>query len=204
MAIILVRHGETALNAARVMQPADTPLSERGMAQAEAVALRLRNHRVTGIVSSDLSRAWQTASAISRHSGLPVEPSALLHERNFGTLRGRAYDTLGFDPLAMHEAPPGGESAQTFAERIDSAFATMLARHRADAGDLVVVTHGLLVRVLLARRLNVTAETLEGLHLGNTSVSIFDAAPPHAVRLLNCTRHLDGNAAGQARSLSGG
>jgi broad specificity phosphatase PhoE len=204
MAIVLVRHGETALNAARVMQPADTPLSERGMAQAEAVALRLRNHRVSGIFSSDLSRAWQTASAISRHSGLPVESSALLHERNFGTLRGRAYDTLGFDPLAMDEAPPGGESAQTFAERIDSAFATMLARHRADAGDLVVVTHGLLVRVLLARRLNVTAQTLDGLHLGNTSVSIFDANPPHAVLLLNCTRHLDGDAAGQARSLSGG
>jgi probable phosphoglycerate mutase len=204
MAIILVRHGETALNAARVMQPADTPLSERGVAQAEAVGLRLRDHRVSGIVSSDLARAWQTAAAISRHSGVTVEPSALLHERNFGAWRGRAYDNLGFDPLAMDEAPPDGESAQTFAERIDSAFAAMLARHEADAGDLVVVTHGLLVRVLLARHLNVTAETLAGLHLGNTSVSIFAAEPPHAVVLLNCTRHLDGDATDRARSLSGG
>ena len=42
----------------------------------------------------------------------------MLHERNFGALRGRAYDTLGFDPLAMDDAPPGGESAQAFAERI--------------------------------------------------------------------------------------
>jgi len=204
MAIILVRHGETALNAARVMQPADTALSARGVAQAEAVGLRLREHRISGIVSSDLARAWQTAVAIARHSGSTPEPSALLHERNFGTLRGQAYDTLGFDPLVMDDAPPFGESAQTFAERIDSAFAAMLTRHRADAGDLVVVTHGLLVRVLLARHLNVTAETLDGLHLGNTSVSIFEADPPHAVALLNCTRHLDGDAAGQARGLSGG
>jgi hypothetical protein len=41
MSIILVRHGETALNAARVMQPADTPLSDLGKAQVLAVARRL-------------------------------------------------------------------------------------------------------------------------------------------------------------------
>ena len=34
MSIILIRHGETAFNVARVLQPADTPLSERGIAQA--------------------------------------------------------------------------------------------------------------------------------------------------------------------------
>ena len=37
----LIRHGETALNVARVLQPADTPLSARGIAQAEALARRL-------------------------------------------------------------------------------------------------------------------------------------------------------------------
>ena len=35
MTLLFVRHGETALNAARVMQPADTPLSPRGLAQAQ-------------------------------------------------------------------------------------------------------------------------------------------------------------------------
>ena len=58
MAILLVRHGETALNAARVMQPADTPLSERGLAQARAVARRLAQRgRVAALLSSDLPRA---------------------------------------------------------------------------------------------------------------------------------------------------
>ena len=41
MTILLIRHGETALNAARIVQPADTPLSERGIAQARALARRL-------------------------------------------------------------------------------------------------------------------------------------------------------------------
>jgi probable phosphoglycerate mutase len=68
----------------------------------------------------------------------------------------------------------------------------------------VVVTHGLVIRTLLAGPLQLDADTLEGLHLANTSLSSFDAAPPHALRLLNCIRHLDEAGRDDARSLSGG
>ncbi len=119
MAILLVRHGETALNAARVMQPVDTPLSVRGEAQARALGRRLAQRGGIGaILSSDLPRAWHTAAAIADVLALPIEPSARLQERNFGDLRGRPYDALGFDPLAMGAAPPGGESAADFAQRV--------------------------------------------------------------------------------------
>jgi probable phosphoglycerate mutase len=205
MAVILVRHGETALNAARIMQPADTPLSERGLAQAHAVAQRLqRRGGVGAIVSSDLPRAWQTAQAIGAALALPVQASALLQERNFGDLRGRPYDTLGFDPLVMCQAPPGGESAADFVERAMQALAEMLSRHATLQADLVVVTHGLLIRTLLQGPLQAGRAATEGLHLGNTSLSIFDAAPPHALQLLNCTRHLDDAARDDAHALSGG
>ena len=88
MALLLIRHGETALNVARVLQPAATPLSPRGVAQAEALAQALRTKGLAAIVSSDLPRALATAQAIGRACGLPVATSALLHERNFGELRG--------------------------------------------------------------------------------------------------------------------
>lgn len=205
MAVILVRHGETALNAARVMQPADTPLSERGRAQALAVAQRLaRRGGIGAILSSDLPRAWLTAEAIAAALALPIQASALLQERNFGELRGRPYDTLGFDPLVMQEAPLGGESAAGFVQRVRRAFDDMLQQHQGLDGDLVVVTHGLLIRTLLAGPLLHGAGTQVELHLGNTSLSIFDAAPPHALQLLNCTRHLDDAERDDARSLSGG
>ena len=204
MAIILVRHGETALNAARVVQPADTPLSERGRAQADAVGRRLATQPPGAIVSSDLARAWQTAEAVARHSGLPIEPSSLLQERNFGALRGHAYDTLGFDPMTLDEAPPGGESARQFAQRVAGAFDAMQHWQQGLAGDLVVVTHGLFIRVLLAESLRLPAARLAGLHLGNTCVSIFDAQLPHALQLLNCTRHLDDNIQDLPAGLSGG
>ena len=203
MAVILMRHGETALNAARVMQPADTPLSERGAAQARAVAQRLaRRGGIGAILSSDLRRARLTAEAIGAALALPVEASARLQERNFGDLRGRPYDTLGFDPLVMQEAPPGGESAAAFAERVQQAFDEMLQRHAGARADLVVVTHGLLIRMLLAGPLRL-GDDAPG-HLGNTSLSIFDAEPPHLLQLLNCTRHLDEAKRDDAHGLSGG
>ena len=65
MSIILVRHGETALNAARTLQPADTPLSERGLLQAAAVAKRLADLGISAILSSDLPRTMQTAQVLS-------------------------------------------------------------------------------------------------------------------------------------------
>jgi len=205
MAILLVRHGETALNAARVMQPADTPLSARGQAQAQAVAQRLAARGgVAAVLGSDLPRAWQTAQAIAAATGAPLQASPLLQERNFGALRGQPYDSLGFDPLVMEAAPPGGESAADFDRRIAAAFEAMCRLRASLSADLVVVSHGLLIRRLLAGPLGVEAALLDGLHLGNTSVSIIDATPPHALQLLNCTRHLDEPARDDARGLSGG
>jgi broad specificity phosphatase PhoE len=205
MAVVLLRHGETALNAARVMQPAATPLNERGQAQARAVAQRLAGRGgIAAIVSSDLPRAWLTAEAVAAALALPIRPCALLQERNFGDLRGRPYDTLGFDPLVMQDAPPGGESAAAFVQRVQLAFDDMLRQHQGLDGDLLVVTHGLLIRMLLAGPLMLGADALGDLHLANTSLSIFDAAPPHALQLLNCTRHLDEAERDDARSLSGG
>lgn len=204
MAIVLVRHGETALNAARILQPADTPLSDRGRRQAAAVARRLAGGPVEAILSSDLPRAWQTAQAIAAASGATLDGSARLRERNFGALRGRAYDSLDFDPLTMAEAPPDGESAVDFATRVAEAFAALARAAAPLAGDLVVVTHGLVIRGLLAARPGVPAETHGALHLGNTSVTILDARPPHALQLLNCTRHLAGDVADDRRALVGG
>ena len=71
MAVLLLRHGETALNAARVMQPADTPLSERGQAQARAVAQRLVDSKVAVVIGHYNSGTSIPASKIYSDAGLP-------------------------------------------------------------------------------------------------------------------------------------
>ena len=204
MTIILVRHGITELNRARVLQPPHTPLSDVGLAQAEAVARALMQWQPAGLISSDLPRARSTADAVSRATRLPVETTELLQERNFGDLRGLPYDGMGFDPLTMTHAPPGGESAHDFQRRVDSAFAFALARRAALSGPLVVVTHGLVIRALLSGPLAVPAGRLDGLHIGNTAITVVAELPPHLVSLLNSTRHLDDGLGGDPLALSGG
>jgi broad specificity phosphatase PhoE len=195
VSILWLRHGETALNAARVMQPADTPLSERGFAQARAAAARLAALQPAAILSSDLPRALQTAQALSALTGLPIETDVLLHERNFGALRGRPWDELGFDAMSMTEAPEGGESLATFLARCDVAWARALQRRTGLAGPLVVVSHGLLIHAVLRRH----ALWPDGLappeRLANTSVSEVDAEAPHRVLQVDSIVHLEATAA---------
>jgi 2,3-bisphosphoglycerate-dependent phosphoglycerate mutase len=187
MNLLLIRHGETALNVARVLQPAATPLSA-----------------IDTIVSSDLPRALRTAQAIAASTGAPIETTPLLHERNFGDWRGRPYDGMPINPLTMHEAPPGGESLADFERRVALAFAHVLRRHAETGQRLAVVTHGMLIRVLLGAHVRLPLGVSLPAHFGNTSLSIFDARAPHAATLVNCTAHLQAATCDNAQALSGG
>jgi len=202
--LYLIRHGETALNVARVLQPADTPLSERGRAQASALARRLRGAGLAGVLSSDLPRARQTADIVAAGCAAAVQDSAQLRERDFGDLRGRPYDTLGFDPLAMAEAPPGGESMAAFLARCARAWDELLRWQSAFGGALAVVTHGLVLRAWLQEGRIDLAGAPPPAALANTALSIVEARPPHRVHLLACTRHLAKDEDHDDRSLSGG
>ena len=206
MSNLLVRHGETLLNASRTMQPSETPLGPRGLAQARAVAQRLAESHpdAAAVVSSDLPRAAQTAEAIGAACGVPVAFEPLLQERNFGALRGLAYDTLGFDPLVMEEAPDGGESGPAFRARVARAFEQIRALHERIEGDLVVVSHGLVIGAMLAHHARLDATMTLPSRLSNTSVTVLSAEPPHAVSLLDCTAHLARAVDDDPRSLSGG
>jgi probable phosphoglycerate mutase len=204
MPLLLIRHGETPLNVARVLQPAATPLSARGIDQARALAMRLTGLHVTAIVTSDLPRARQTAELIAAATGASIEVSDLLRERDFGDWRGLPYDTLPADPLRMAEAPPGGESALDFETRVARAFAFVVQRAAATHGALAIVTHGLVIRAMLTSHVALPGGSPVPAHLGNTSLSMFDVQPPHAASLVNCTRHLEAAAGDDPQALSGG
>lgn len=204
MRLLLVRHGETALNAARILQPPDTPLSDRGHAQASALAHRLATEPISLLWSSDLPRAWQTAEAIAQAKGMAIEALPLLQERNFGDLRGRPYDTLGFDPLAMNDAPPGGESTAAFDARVDTALARALEAARGTAGSVVLVTHGLVIHSLLSRRLARAPGLVLPTRIANTSVTVVEGGVSPLATLIDCTAHLAGAPVDDPLALSGG
>jgi probable phosphoglycerate mutase len=190
MSILLARHGETASNAARILQTPDIPLSARGLAQAERLAKRLAGLGVAAILTSDYARARMTAERVHAATGAPLEEWPELRERNFGDLRGRAYAELGFDPFAPDYEPPGGESWRAFHRRVAGAWPRILARARGLRGNLAVITHGLVCRAVAEREVG-----LGGLEApmgwANTSLTIVASDPPPSLELLNCVAHLD-------------
>jgi probable phosphoglycerate mutase len=190
MTILVVRHGETDGNAARILQRPDVPLNERGMRQAEHLARRLFAHGFVHILCSDLLRARMTAVPLAACSGITIEENPLLQERNFGNLRGVPYAELTEDPFGPDFAPPNGEDWSTFHARVAEAFAVIVSRRRAVNGTLVVVTHGLVCRALVERHALVPEGISVPATFYNTSVTGLHEYAPHAVSLINCTRHL--------------
>ena len=153
---IVVRHGETEWNVAgRVQGHKDSPLTARGLAQAEALADRLARERFDALVASDLGRALKTAAAIGARSALEVMPDPRVRERSFGEGEGLDYDEIDrrwpdvfirtgtTDP---DRAIPGGETRRQFHERVRAAFVALAREH---AGRRVaVVSHGGVVAAL--------------------------------------------------------
>jgi broad specificity phosphatase PhoE len=190
--IYLIRHGETAYNARRILQTPEVPLSELGVEQARRLARRLADAGIARILSSDLERAAATARELAAATRAPVGFDALLQERNFGALRGTAYADLGFDPFAPGYTPPEGESVPAFEARVARAWALVREHAAAAGGPLAVVTHGLVCRDLVARYLTVPddlAAPPDPPRWANTCLTIADG-PPWTVRLLACTAHL--------------
>lgn len=192
MPIFLIRHGETALNAARVVQTPDTPLSARGLAQADALARRLAEPGVALIVSSDLPRARMTAQRLQTTTGAPITLDPGLQERNFGDVRGQPYATLGADILSPDYDPPGGETWAAFRARVETTWTRITAGHDPAGGNLAVVTHGLVCHVLAEHCLALPIANAQR-PWRNASLTVVEDLPPWVVRVLNCTTHLAGD-----------
>src|ERR671931_644941 len=90
-----VRHGESEANAAgRFSGRLDSPLTDRGRRQAEAVADALADVRFDRIVATPLSRSLDTALVIARRRRMPVEVERDLIEIDVGDRTGAVYDEV--------------------------------------------------------------------------------------------------------------
>ncbi len=148
--LLLVRHGETSWNALKLLQgQADIELSERGQAQARALAPLLQRWAPDDVWASDLQRARQTVALL----GWPdAAVDARWREADLGEWTSRrVHDLTGADARRYQrwrnglEAPPGGESMAAFRARIGAAIDALRDR----AGTVLVVTHGGAIRAAL-------------------------------------------------------
>jgi len=157
--LYLARHGETDWNAAgRWQGHTDIPLNARGREQARLVAETMSQTVLDGVVSSDLSRARETAQIIADRLGIDlVYLDAALRERAFGPFEGLTRDQcVRLHPREWQAwrdeqvAPEGAESRSVLAARVALGLGRAAQEVARDDAAALVVTHGGALRAVLA------------------------------------------------------
>jgi broad specificity phosphatase PhoE len=169
--IYVVRHGETDwARSGRHTSRTDLPLTDRGRAEALELGRRLAGHRFSLILTSPLIRAAETAR-LAGFGG--AEPDDDLREWDYGDLEGLTTAQIR-DRLpgwTIWAGPwPDGETARQIGRRADRLIARCL--DPAVTGDVLLFSHGHLLRAFTARWLGLPASRGGLFALGTATVGI--------------------------------
>ena len=202
--LIFARHGETELTAQRRYSGrGDVPLSERGRAQAAALARRiagLGGPAPTAVLTSPLTRCVDTAEEIAAAVGAPVKVEPDLVECDFGAWEGLTFaEVRERFPAELDAwlastavAPPGGEPFSAVGARARSVVNAVLGLYPGQV--VVLVSHVSPVKLVLRDALAAGDAFLHRCHLDPAGLSIVDSWSDGgvSVRTVNDTAHLVG------------
>ena len=188
--LLVARHGETDWNLERRWQGhAESDLSAKGRAQAQALGEELRERGIAAIYSSDLRRARDTAGIVGGQLGLPVRVEQALREVDVGEWSGLTTDEIEarYPEGAARRRSGGtgweqGESVDAMSARIAAALIELAVAHDGEA--VLVVTHGGPIREV-RRAAGLTAEGWH--HVGNCEVDELEVREGQ-IRWLDSTR----------------
>jgi probable phosphomutase (TIGR03848 family) len=184
--VILVRHGRTTANTSGVLA-GRTPgvrLDEAGAAQAQRTGERLASVPLVAVVSSPLERCRQTARAIlkAQHGSPATTTERGITECDYGSWQGRSLKELAKEPLwkTVQGQPsaavfPEGESLATMQARSVNAVRRLDALYEAQHGAAAVwvaVSHGDIIKSVLADALGMHLDLFQRIHVDPASVSI--------------------------------
>lgn len=198
--LILLRHGQTPMSAARQYSgQSDPELSELGQQQAQAAAAALQNRGgIDAVVSSPLRRARATAEEAASRLGLDLRIHAGLTEMDFGNWDGLTFDEARSSHPELHErwlrdssvAAPGGESLQKTHRRVKKVREELQTDYPGQ--NVLLVSHLTVIKSLLRQGLDAGPQLFQRLFLDLASISIVEFYPEGltSVRLVNDTSHL--------------
>jgi probable phosphoglycerate mutase len=200
--IFLIRHGETVLTPMKKFSgdgPLNPQLTETGLAQAEKVAAAIAAFDPEVLIASPLKRTTQTAEAISRLTGLPINFEEAWIECSFGIWDGLSIDEVKERYPADYNswvcstsfAPPQGESYDNVAVRIDAAISQIAAEYPGQR--VAVVTHNGTIKTAAKVVIDGPAESIFHIDISPcsiTTISVWPSDGLKALRTLNEQAHL--------------
>lgn len=149
MILYVARHGETVVNARhQVSGRADVPLTERGLAQAQALAEQAMAEPIDLVIASPLQRAWRTAQAVAERKGIPLLAEPRLEEMDYGRFDQVVIDHPDFLQVkrSFTRRMGGGESILQVAARVYPLLEELHRRYAEQ--NLLLVCHGTVCRVI--------------------------------------------------------
>jgi broad specificity phosphatase PhoE len=181
--IYLIRHGETEWNKEGRSQGCsnDIPLSEVGIKQADAIADRLKHENIDLFFSSSLRRAYQTAKAIAFYHNNEVITHKEFMEISFGAWEGLKFDEIKEKYIDVYkiwrDTPhiakvPGAESILEIRERSMTKLMEILNAEKDK--NILVVSHGITIKVLIASIMGIDLANLHKIRQDNTALNIFE------------------------------
>jgi alpha-ribazole phosphatase len=202
MRLLLTRHARTDWNGVgRYQGHTDVPLGVAGHREAAALARRLATESIDRVYTSDLRRAYETASPVAVQRSLPLYTDPRLREMNFGAWEGRTREEVwaghaetlrAWEEDACAAAPPGGETLGQLADRVGTFLADLTAAAPSDA-TVLVVGHGGSLQMLLCLVLGMPPRCRWQFRLEHAGLSELLVYPEGAiVSFLNDTHHLRG------------
>lgn len=183
MRLIIVRHGESEWNRiGRYQGQSDAPLSDLGLRQAEALALRLCDEPLDVIFTSSLQRAAKTAESIARyHRDTPFEHTPALLEIDHGDWQGLLADEVieryGDGLREWREHPtraqmPNGESFSNVLKRVLDFKEQLCVEY--SGRNVLISTHDVVVKVLVADALGMNMDRINRIWVTNASISVIE------------------------------
>ena len=189
MRLYFVRHGESEANVLRVISNRGRQhgLTERGWAQARALAERLADVGVVQVYSSPLLRAVQTAETLAQAWGVPYAVTDALREFDCGVAEGRADAEAwqlwrsavdAWQAGQVSYKIEGGECFLDLRDRFVPFIESVTQRHPGPTDSVVLVGHGGLYFSMLPLVLtNVDAQAVKDWPMPNTGYVLAETTP---------------------------
>ena len=175
---LLVRHGLTDdVGRAVSGRASGIHLNVEGRTQAVRTAAQLEGVRVDAVISSPLERAKETAAPIAAVRGIDIQTLEAFHEFDFGEWTGRTLDQLStdeqwqrFNSARSVTKPPSGELMLQVQQRAIAGLLDLATRF--PAGNVVVVSHGDVIRAVLLYALGTPIDFVHRIEISPARISI--------------------------------
>ncbi|MBQ8198496.1 MAG: histidine phosphatase family protein [Lachnospiraceae bacterium] len=162
MRLYIIRHGETEWNKVKRLQgQTDIPLAEEGIRLARETGVGMKDIPIDLVISSPLTRAFQTAQLLTEGRDIPILTDERIIEISFGAWEGECildsevlppdFRRLFYEDPLHCICPPGGETFSDVCKRTGAFYQSLLNNPDYAEKNILISTHGAASRCLLTQ-----------------------------------------------------